>query len=44
MLGMFALNPMGISGSVLQMINHGISTGALFLLVGIDLRAAAHAR
>jgi NADH-quinone oxidoreductase subunit M len=35
MLGMFALNPMGISGSVLQMINHGISTGALFLLVGI---------
>ncbi|HXG58627.1 MAG TPA: NADH-quinone oxidoreductase subunit M [Thermoanaerobaculia bacterium] len=35
MLGMFALNPMGIRGSVLQMINHGISTGALFLLVGI---------
>ncbi|HVT46013.1 MAG TPA: NADH-quinone oxidoreductase subunit M [Thermoanaerobaculia bacterium] len=35
MLGMFALNPMGLSGSVLQMINHGISTGALFLLVGI---------
>ncbi|MCU1229783.1 MAG: nuoM [Acidobacteria bacterium] len=35
MLGMFALNPMGIQGSVLQMINHGISTGALFLLVGI---------
>lgn len=35
MLGMFALNPMGIKGSVLQMINHGISTGALFLLVGI---------
>jgi len=35
MLGMFALNPMGINGSVLQMINHGISTGALFLLVGI---------
>jgi NADH-quinone oxidoreductase subunit M len=35
MLGMFALNPMGISGSVIQMINHGISTGALFLLVGI---------
>ncbi len=35
MLGMFALNPMGIAGSVLQMINHGISTGALFLLVGI---------
>ena len=35
MLGLFALNPMGIRGSVLQMINHGISTGALFLLVGI---------
>ncbi len=35
MLGMFALNPMGLSGSILQMINHGISTGALFLLVGI---------
>jgi NADH-quinone oxidoreductase subunit M len=35
MLGMFALNPMGIRGSVLQMINHGISTGALFLLVGV---------
>ncbi|MCM2316369.1 MAG: NADH-quinone oxidoreductase subunit M [Thermoanaerobaculia bacterium] len=35
MLGMFAFNPMGIQGSVLQMINHGISTGGLFLLVGI---------
>jgi NADH-quinone oxidoreductase subunit M len=35
MLGMFALNPMGLKGSVLQMVNHGISTGALFLLVGI---------
>ena len=35
MLGMFALNPMGIRGSVIQMINHGISTGALFLLVGM---------
>jgi NADH-quinone oxidoreductase subunit M len=35
MLGMFALNPMGLKGAVLQMINHGISTGALFLLVGI---------
>jgi NADH-quinone oxidoreductase subunit M len=35
MIGMFALNPMGIKGSVLQMINHGISTGALFLLVGM---------
>jgi NADH-quinone oxidoreductase subunit M len=35
MLGMFALNPMGLRGSIIQMINHGISTGALFLLVGI---------
>ena len=35
MLGMFALNRPGINGSILQMINHGISTGALFLLVGI---------
>jgi len=35
MLGMFAFNIQGISGSLLQMINHGISTGALFLLVGI---------
>src|SRR4051812_33994908 len=33
-LGMFALNPIGITGSVIQQINHGISTGALFLLVG----------
>jgi NADH-quinone oxidoreductase subunit M len=35
MLGLFALNPQGIQGSVLQMINHGLSTGALFLAVGI---------
>jgi NADH-quinone oxidoreductase subunit M len=35
MLGIFALNMAGIQGAVLQMINHGISTGALFLLVGI---------
>jgi NADH-quinone oxidoreductase subunit M len=35
MLGMFALNPVGITGSILQQINHGISTGALFLLVGV---------
>ncbi len=35
MLGMFALNPLGMEGSVLQMINHGLSTGGLFLLVGI---------
>ncbi|RIK31682.1 MAG: Fe-S-binding domain-containing protein [Anaerolineae bacterium] len=35
MLGLFALNPEGISGAILQMINHGVSTGALFLLVGM---------
>jgi len=35
MLGLFALNPQGIAGAILQMINHGISTGALFLLVGM---------
>jgi NADH-quinone oxidoreductase subunit M len=35
MLGMFALNSMGIQGGILQMINHGLSTGALFLLVGM---------
>ncbi len=35
MLGMFALNSQGITGSILQMINHGISTGALFLIVGM---------
>jgi len=35
MLGMFALNPLGLEGSVLQMVNHGLSTGGLFLLVGL---------
>jgi NADH-quinone oxidoreductase subunit M len=35
MVGVFALNYDGLRGGVLQMINHGISTGALFLLVGI---------
>ena len=34
-LGIFALTPQGLSGSVLQQINHGISTGALFLIVGV---------
>jgi NADH-quinone oxidoreductase subunit M len=34
-LGIFALNPQGIEGGILQMINHGIVTGALFLCVGI---------
>jgi NADH-quinone oxidoreductase subunit M len=35
MIGMFALNPVGITGSIIQQLNHGISTGALFLIVGI---------
>jgi NADH-quinone oxidoreductase subunit M len=35
MLGMFSLNVEGLEGSILQMVNHGISTGALFLLVGM---------
>jgi NADH-quinone oxidoreductase subunit M len=35
MLGLFALNSAGITGGVLQMINHGLSTGGLFLLVGM---------
>ena len=33
-LGAFSLNSEGINGSILQMVNHGVSTGALFLLVG----------
>jgi NADH-quinone oxidoreductase subunit M len=35
MLGLFALNAEGIAGGTLQMINHGLSTGGLFLLVGM---------
>src|SRR6476620_10295749 len=35
MLGLFALNPNGLNGGVMQMINHGIYSGAMFLLVGI---------
>lgn len=34
-LGLFALNQIGITGSMYQMLNHGVSTGALFLLVGV---------
>lgn len=34
-LGIFALNAQGLQGATLQMINHGISTGGLFLLVGM---------
>ena len=35
MLGLFAVNPMGVEGAIYQMLNHGLSTGALFLLVGM---------
>ena len=35
MLGLFALNSQGIQGGILQMVNHGLSTGALFLVVGM---------
>jgi NADH-quinone oxidoreductase subunit M len=34
-LGLFALNPQGVAGAILQMVNHGLSTGALFLIVGM---------
>ena len=35
MLGLFTLNPQGLEGGILQMVNHGLSTGAMFLLVGM---------
>jgi NADH-quinone oxidoreductase subunit M len=35
MLGLFTLTPQGMVGGIVQMVNHGLSTGALFLLVGI---------
>src|SRR5512136_1213790 len=35
MLGLFALTSEGVQGALIQMINHGLSTGALFLLVGV---------
>jgi NADH-quinone oxidoreductase subunit M len=35
MLGIFALNPNGLNGAITQMLNHGVSTSALFLLVGV---------
>jgi NADH-quinone oxidoreductase subunit M len=43
MLGLFALTPESLQGSMLQMVNHGLSTGALFLLVGM-LYERAHTR
>jgi len=35
MLGIFALNNQGMQGGLIQMVNHGLSTGALFLIVGM---------
>ena len=35
MLGVFVVTPVALEGGILQMLNHGISTGALFLIVGI---------
>jgi NADH-quinone oxidoreductase subunit M len=35
MLGLYAMNPQGFAGSLMQMLSHGVSTGALFLLVGV---------
>lgn len=35
MIGMFAMNSFGVTGALYQMLNHGVSTGALFLLVGM---------
>ena len=42
MIGIFALNHYGMQGALLQNINHGISTGALFLLVGVLYDRAHH--
>ena len=42
-LGIFALSPQGLAGSVLQQVNHGISIGALFLIVGV-LEERRHTR
>lgn len=42
-IGVFALHPTGASGSVVQMVNHGLSTGALFLLIGF-MYDRAHSR
>ncbi|MDX1671371.1 MAG: NADH-quinone oxidoreductase subunit M [Balneolaceae bacterium] len=34
-LGLFAFNAIGVQGALIQMVNHGLSTGALFLIVGM---------
>ncbi len=43
MLGLFSLDPLAVQGAVLQMVNHGLSTGALFLMVGM-LYSRRHTR
>ncbi|HSC51803.1 MAG TPA: NADH-quinone oxidoreductase subunit M [Gaiellaceae bacterium] len=40
-LGLFAVNPLGLNGAVLQMVNHGLISAALFLLAGAVERRAA---
>src|SRR5258705_2974691 len=42
MLGMFALNPVGVTGSIVQQLSHGISTGGPFLLVGVVYERRPH--
>ena len=42
-LGLFSLNPTGMDGAVIQMLNHGLTTGALFAMRRRDLRAISHA-
>ena len=44
MLGIFALTPQSVQGALMIMINHGISTGALFLLIGMIYERSPHAR
>ena len=44
LLGIFALNVQSVQGSVLQMINHGVSTGALFVLAGMLIGRTGHGR
>ncbi len=44
LLGIFALNVPAVQGSLIQMINHGVSTGALFLLAGLLLDRTGRAR
>jgi NADH-quinone oxidoreductase subunit M len=44
LLGIFALNVPDAQGSLIQMINHGVSTGALFLLAGLLVERTGHAQ